>query len=298
VVSVAKGNENASPPPRRPGPPASNREHFLREAPPAVQALLTDVVRENLPHQYQETKNWGNQKEVFRGIKLRREGLRIETKRRKKKVNHGTWHLYRMSLVDPEDHLKVRLRNIRELDEGRTGFQLIVVAKLDAFGRLSQWERGVQLISLSVDATADVELRMDCQLGMTLDPSKLPPDVILRPEVMDADLTTHSFRVHRISKAKGPLARELGHRLHDVLVRKVDEKKARIVAKINRQIAAHEDQLRLSLHDALVSKWLPSVPASKANTKGSEVSREPTATGKVNSSAPSALPAAPDPDYS
>lgn len=236
-----------------------HRTFSLGEVPPGVQNLLTDIVRDNIPVNYEDTKHWGTTKEVVRGLQLRREGLRIETKRRRKRVNHGTWRMYRISLIDPEENLEVRIQNLHDAGAGNVGFDVVVAAKLRVFGRMSQWQRGLQLISLSADAVADVELRTQCQLGMMLDPSSLPPDVVLKPRVVDAALVAHSFQLERISKAKGPLATEFGHSLHRVLNRRLDEKREKIVEKINRQIVKRADRLRFSPREMMVPEWLDAV---------------------------------------
>ena len=56
-------------------------------------ALLTKLVLSNMPHQYADDKKWGHQEKRWDGVRIRREGLRVETKRRWKMVNHGTWQI-------------------------------------------------------------------------------------------------------------------------------------------------------------------------------------------------------------
>ena len=58
-----------------------------------------------------------------------------------------------------------------------------------------------------------------------------------------------------VSRLKGPLVKELGSELQEVLERKIAEKQAKLVQEINRQIDKRRDRLRLSVHDAIKSKW-------------------------------------------
>src|SRR5687768_14596157 len=63
----------------------------------SFQTWVTDLVREQLPEHYEKSKNWSHTKRVFAGWKLEQDGLRLETRRRWKEVNDGTWTRYRVT---------------------------------------------------------------------------------------------------------------------------------------------------------------------------------------------------------
>jgi hypothetical protein len=90
---------------------------------------------------------------------------------------------------------------------------------------------------------------------MRLDPTRLPPDVLFDPVVTQSDLQLRQFRLLRLSDVGGPLARELGEELDDVLRDELARRRGQLTAAINRQIDKHRDQLRLSLQDLLKSPW-------------------------------------------
>ncbi len=221
----------------------------------SLSGLITTIIRENLPDQYESKDGWGETKEVWAGVDVRRDGWQIKTKRRKKQVNHGTWKLYRVRVVEPEKELHIDLQNIRELPNGRVEFDLTADARLEVFARLAQWELGVQLISLSVNAEARTQFRVRCNLGLKLDPTRLPPDVLLDPLVNQADLRLVDFRVKRISQIGGSVARELGDQARSLLDKELAKQNEKLPGKINRQIEKNRDQLRLSVQDLLTSRW-------------------------------------------
>jgi len=221
----------------------------------SLSGLIATIIRENLPDQYESKDGWGETKEVWAGVDVRRDGWQIKTKRRKKQVNHGTWKLYRVRIVEPEKELHIDLQNIRELPNGRVEFDLTADARLEVFARLAQWELGVQLISLSVNAEARTQFRVRCNLGLKLDPTRLPPDVLLDPLVNQADLRLVDFRVKRISQICGSVARELGDQARSLLDKELAKQNEKLPGKINRQIEKNRDQLRLSVQDLLTSRW-------------------------------------------
>jgi hypothetical protein len=229
-------------------PPASN-------GPTKFDQLVTGIVLDNLPAEIVEDKDWGKTKQVWDGVRMQWEGSRLKTNRRWKTVHHGTWKRYEIRLIDPEQRFHVQVDNLQPLEDGRVGFDAQVDAALDVFGRLAQWERGVQLFSLSAEATAVVRLRIGCSVAMKLDPTRFPPDVRFQPQVESADLQLVHFRLRRISQASGPVVRELGSAIRDVVESKIADRRGQMVKRINRQIEKRQDDLRLSIHDLLASQW-------------------------------------------
>lgn len=217
--------------------------------------LVTQIVLDNLPAEFEDKKDWGHKIEVWSGVSVWREGLKIKTRGQKREVNHGTWQLYRVRLIDPQQQFHIHVENVRELPAGRVAFDVWVEAQLDAYGQVVEWQRGVQLISTSADADAKIRLLVSCDVGLRLDPSRLPPDVILDPIVRSADLQLVDFHLRRISDFHGPVVKELGRQLRKVLENKIADQRAKIVEKVNRQIDKNRKSLRLSLHDVLASKW-------------------------------------------
>jgi hypothetical protein len=181
--------------------------------------------------------------------------LELKMNSRTKQVNHGTWRMYRITLVDPEHRFRARLANVHSAGSGRIAFDAVVIARLHCYARLAQWESGVQLIALSTDAEADVELTLSCRAGVRFDMADILPAIVIEPEVTGANLKLTSFRVRRISKLDGALAHELGKSLRGVLARKIESKRGKMVERINSQINKNEDKLRFSLADLGKRAW-------------------------------------------
>jgi hypothetical protein len=216
---------------------------------------LSDLVRtvalRSLPRDYENTKEWGSTKEVWAGVKVSQDGLRLSTHSRTKTVNHGSWKRYRAWLVDPDKDLGIQLENVRSIPGKGTAFDLIIDLHLGATGRWSEWRQGVQLYSLSADAMARVRMRMACELGMSLAFSGAAPELILAPTVSAANLELTDFRLHRVSKLDGPVIHKLGLAIRDVLQTEIDEREVELAAKINRQIDKQRDALRIAPRELL-----------------------------------------------
>jgi hypothetical protein len=229
------------------------------------QQWITALVREHLPDKYEKSKNWGHTTKVWDGLKITTDDGRISTKRRWKEANDGTWYKYRVDLVEPEKHFDVRVENIREVEGGKISADVQVLARLKCFGRMSQWEHGVQLISLSADVDTTVALTAKVDLGMQLDTKNLPPDVLLVPRVRTARVDIVDFRLRRISNARGPLVKSLSSSVREVVEDKLEEQnRGKLAEKLNKQIAKQQDKLRLSLTDVVRSPWAKLLPDDTA----------------------------------
>jgi hypothetical protein len=239
----------------------------------SLQQYITHLVLEEVPPVYENTKKWGGTKRVMSGLDWEQDGLKIETRRRWKNVNHGTWSRYKLELIDPEKTFEVRLENLRDLGDNTAGFDLICVAKLACWARMSQWKRGVQLISLSADADAKVRLVAGVELKMAVDPKTFPPDIVLDPKVTSADLQLHEFELQRLGLADGPVVEQVGELVEEGLQDYLAENRVKLAEKMNKQIDKKRDKLRIPLSKLTKSKWgkwFGSILDAKKDSEGSE----------------------------
>jgi len=234
--------------------PAAMTEDDVR----GLSDLVRLVVLQSIPDNYRNEKEWGSTREVWAGLHVKQDGLRLTTKRRKKTVNHGSWKRYEARLIDPERELRVRIENVRALPGQGAALNLVVDAFLAASGRWSEWRHGVQLFSISADAEARVRLQVACQVGIAFDFAGGVPRLRLSPVVTAADLRLTDFRLHRLSDFDGPLIHQVGHALQGVLQDEIDDRRGKLVTRINAQIAKHQKRLEVSPSD-LMSQGLGQV---------------------------------------
>ncbi|MCE9525114.1 MAG: hypothetical protein K8R36_03560 [Planctomycetales bacterium] len=229
---------------------------------PEFQTLITRLAREQLPDKYEKTKNWGKTSRVFDGWKLERDGLRLETRRRFKQANDGAWQKYTIELLDPDQNFELRVTNLRQ-QESQVVCDVAVIASARVHGRHTQWENGVQLLSIGAVADARLQLRAQLAMSMKLDPTKFPPDISLEPRVTQADLDILDFKIQRISHFGGPVVKSLSSSVREVLEDKIAESRPQLVARLNKSLAKQDAKLRFSAVDflsALKSQALATPP--------------------------------------
>jgi len=191
----------------------------------------------NMPEDIEDTRRWGQQRQVIDGLDVKLDGLRVDTKRRWKMVNDGTWSRYKIEFVEPQKRLGVEIHRF-DVEPGGKRFvtSATVVAPLKLSGRVNQFARDVQLFSVSAKADALVAMRVDCEVDVRLIPVAFPPDVEFRPKIKDASIELREFRVHEISQIHGEPAEWMGDRIREVLETKLEEYREKLVEKMNRSI--------------------------------------------------------------
>lgn len=226
------------------------------------------IALKNLPPNIEDNRKWGKQRKVYDGVDMHWDGMRLDTKRRWKMVNDGTWSRYFIEWIDPANRLEISVLSLDTWQKGR-GFssRIRIVAPLKIFARVSQFQRDVQLISLSMQADATVALETDLEVGIRVNPLVFPPDVEFSPRATRADVQLLEFEMHRLSQIRGDVAEWLGKGLRGILDRKISETNDKLVLKINDSLAKQQDRLRLSAHEWIKSSFSRTnseqAPASK-----------------------------------
>ena len=226
-----------------------------------LQSFIVQLAKMAIPEKYENTKHWGKQKSVPRGVRITRVDGRLKVRSRSKKLNHGSWYFYRITLDNPQD-LELRLDDIKTLDNGEFSFSLFAEAPITTFARHAQWQWGAQLWSVHIDIDARVRVRADCTVEVQLNPTKLPPDVVLKPKVHNVDIELLSFKLRRFSQLGSDITEPLSHTVRELIEDELEDRRDELSAKINRQLEKKKDKLRLSLHDIMRSKWKSLMPAA------------------------------------
>ena len=227
-------------------------------ASPEIQAWARWLILKNLPPVYEDNRKWGVKKEVYDGFRFRHEGLKVETYRKYKTVKQGTWTRYFIEFVDPEENLKLTIADLRQIDRSKISFRVVVSVPLHIFGRIAQWQHDVQLVSISTNADATVEMSVACECDILINPLAFPPDVSFKPHATEASIVMTSFEVHRISQLRGVLAEQLGKGLRHGVDEKLSEYGDKLVVKINRQFEKQADRLHVRFQDKIgeaVGRW-------------------------------------------
>ena len=252
-------------------PPAHERNIAISEsqARSSVQ-WLADLALQKMPRVFEGDKDWGNTKEIVSGLKIRRDKLRISTKRRRKDVRHGRWIKYELSLPErspSKDPVNIKIHRVSpdgdlpiggtegQRQDVRWRIESTLETPMSFSARVERWNLGVQLWSISIVGKMKVRMDSVASLGAYADYSEIPPALVVDPKIQTAKLHLLEFEVDRVSKIGGDVAEEWGE-LMEKVVRGVFLKKQNenLTNKLNKAIDKHRDDLRLSL-STLFESW-------------------------------------------
>jgi len=220
---------------------------------------LADGIRrailESLPREFTGDNDWGQKKEIPSGLKFSREEGHTQVDRRKKQVNHGLWTQYKVNLIDPEQHLQVRVERLRRTSPGCLAFELHLSARIDGEARVERWRRGIKFLNFKAEVTSLVEARVDCEVVLRPAPGGGLGSLVVEPNVSGAHLSLTDVDLHRVSKVDGNAAQELGDRMRRTLDKELQKREGEIVQKLNDAIAKNADKLKFSGDNLLSSSW-------------------------------------------
>ena len=210
-----------------------------------ISRIGAQLIAEAIPREYERSKDWGRTKRITTGVRSSGNFFKFDIHRRKSDVKHGIWKQYRVTLVEPDKYLQVRIENLRNIGPGRTALTLIVAAKLHGWARAKIYDRGIHIMALEAEADASIRLWLDAEISLESMPTdSFLPGVAIRPVITDARLSFENFRLDRISDLRGSLARELGYGLRHL----IDDELSgpNLTAKLNRSIEKRRDRLEFT----------------------------------------------------
>lgn len=221
----------------------------------SLQKYITNLVIEQLPAEYENKKKWGTTKRLQTGLDWEFHGLKVETHRQMKEVNHGTWTAYKLRVIDAADTFQVRLDNLRDVGDNTAECDLTVAGNISCTGRIAEWRRGMQLYSVGVEGVARVKLVAHIAVKMGFDLRTLPPDILLTPRVTRSDLILEDLRLERVGKAEGIFVKQLSSVVEKGLDDYLAEHRDKLTEKMNQQLEKKKDKLRLPLSTLVKSPW-------------------------------------------
>ncbi len=221
----------------------------------SFQELIRQVVLEELKPEYTSQHDWGQQRQVTEGVKLRGKWFAPRLEKTKKSKNDGLWQRFVVTLVQPDQNLLTRLEQITQTPDGRVAMTLLVEARLSGKGQFERRDRGVKLFDVSAESDSTVAARVQCELGIHREPGTLIDDVVLDPQVMAIHLQLVDLDLRRVGKLGHDVSRELGEALKPTIAHELERREPKIVAKANASIDKHRARLRFSPEQFLASGW-------------------------------------------
>ncbi len=220
-----------------------NRER--KELPEEGQQFIRSIALLLIPTEFDDEDGWGDEKRIQSGLNVGFEDGRLETSRRWKNVNHGTWLRGSGELVEPEKFFKIKVTQLPDPHDGTKRYDIVVSARLNVTGQQQQWNLGVMLWSISADAMADLTFRTTVDTTAGIVATDKGSMLRFQPTVKTASVHLDHFRLNRVSHVKGTIARQYGEVVEELIELRIKKENKSLAAKINKAIAKKQDDLQI-----------------------------------------------------
>jgi hypothetical protein len=180
--------------------------------------LIQQAAVEKCPKRFEDRSEWGRTIPIPPAVRMPRLRRTIVQVDGRDEVPDGTWKRTLVWFDDPARDITIRVLDIQQLESSRFRVRLEGVAAFHGERERKRWRNGVQLLGLAVQADARVAADLTCEVKISLDASKLPPEVVVEPKVIASRLELRDFDLNRVGNVLfGEPARELGNELKGLL---------------------------------------------------------------------------------
>jgi hypothetical protein len=180
------------------------------DSPAELAASLRSYMVEHLPPiLFQDSRNWGEQKLVTRGIEWKGKG--IVPKAQKSHKNHGDWRRVTVTAIQPQRTLRLDIRDMQQTAPDRKTFTTALAMDARVEAEQQNWRNGVRLHSGSFKARMQVKLTLQCEITTRFEKgSGALPDIVFRLRVLAARLDYDHFVTEHVGGVGGEMAEWIG----------------------------------------------------------------------------------------
>ena len=182
----------------------------------AFSRLVHKIVVKQLPKQFEDNSGWGQMIEVPANIRLA--GLRKMVKvGDRHEAPHGAWRRFQGKIEDPDKNLKIVVKDFKKLDDKTYRIAVDVDATVMVHAEWQQWQKGLLLVGVEAVADADFKAALVCEVGVSPNFKKFPPELNITPKVTELEFDLVDFKIRDGFVLKGERAKALSSDLKDLL---------------------------------------------------------------------------------
>jgi hypothetical protein len=199
---------------------------------------------------YTTSQNWGNTRNVARGVHWKGKGIHVHPEVLHTPKNDGIWKRLTVTTPGLANSLILDLRNLQQPPHAPVSFDVFLSFEANAEYERQTWQGGVRLYSGSTRIRFRLRLAMKCEATSRLEKGTGPvPDLIFRLRVVKADLNYDNLVCEHMAGLGGEAARLLGEAIQGGLHRFRPSLERDLLARADAAIvkAADTKEVRLSL---------------------------------------------------
>lgn len=201
--------------------------------------LLQKEVAEKCPKRFEDKSHWGRTVSAMTPVRMPRLPRTIVKVNGRDEFPDGSWKRSVFWLDDPAKQIQVRVVDVKHFDGNKHVVTVDAGVFVHCEREQQEWKNGFKLLGVTVKADARVNVQITCDIKITFDASKFPPDVLAEPKVAAIKIDLKEFDLHQIGRVmlEGDLPRLLGNELKELLQQLIKAKENEIKDFANASIA-------------------------------------------------------------
>jgi hypothetical protein len=217
--------------------------------------MLHKMVVKQAPREVEHKIDWGKSVPFPEKLKLPNVPRTTVKVGERMELAQGAWRRLRVKLDNPEKDIKVRVKDFRKQEKGPYRVVIDADVLLHCDGEWNQFLKGITLFKVNGEADATVASSIVCDVDVTFNFKKFPPEAKIDPKIVDMTLDLKDFRLNRLGGTlEGEKIRQIGNDLlRDTLRDLLKANESAVKEKANEAIAEalKENQGKFSVTDLL-----------------------------------------------
>jgi hypothetical protein len=157
--------------------------------------LIRDAVLKSAPKEFSAAPAWGLSRPF--PAKLRLPNLQRTTIKKGDTVElaHGSWKRGKAWMDDPQRDFELAVANLTAIEPAKYRVSITSAAPLNVDYEFQQWLNGLMILAVNGRAKTRVKVDLECDVALSLDASKFPPDVTVSPKIADMKVEIQDLKV-------------------------------------------------------------------------------------------------------
>jgi len=216
-------------------------EEISRESPQIpsnFSELLRILLLESMKSEYVDLKHWKGTAKRFDGFRV--QGIRIS--KRERKVPHGLWRRYKVTLIRPEKTFHVEVEQLASAPNGAIPFSIRISLRAHCEATFVWWAYGVKGINGTAvsQATIHLQLLLDTNPRLKFNLNSPLPQIDLRPRVHSVELKLKDLDMEQLGILKGDVAEILGDGSRKAVEAMMQHQEEKIRARLQKSLETNK----------------------------------------------------------
>jgi len=151
---------------------------------------------------------------------------------------NGSWKKAKIWMDNPDKDFALVVTELKPQEPSKYHLALTSTAPLLIDFEFQQWLNGLMLLGVNGRAKATIKVDLDCDVGLTLNVAKFPPEVSVEPKIAKTKIEVRELEVFNPGTARRPdLAQNLNNEIKNFVQGMVQDAEPKIQDEANRAIA-------------------------------------------------------------